>query len=79
MGRLNGTVDLRLSVDDVNSINELIERDTAKPMVESQLKDGTIIEHCPACGAVLGPIHVEEKWPFCYRCGQRIDFDNIAL
>lgn len=73
MTQIKGSVDVRLSLDDVNKINELIERDTAKAITQQKIGK-TTIERCPYCGKMLFG-----KANFCGECGQRIDTDNIAL
>lgn len=73
MNKLKGSVDVRLSLDEVNRINELIERDTAKAIVQKKIGD-TIIECCPYCGKMQF-----SKYNFCAECGQRLDHENKAL
>lgn len=73
MTQIRGSVDVRLSLDDVNKINELIERDTAKAIVQKKIGQ-TILECCPYCGKMQF-----SRVNFCSECGQRIDADNIAL
>lgn len=71
MNKVKGSMDVRLSLDDVNKINELIERDTAKAIVEDKKYD---LCYCPKCNKVLLPSDL-----FCHSCGQRLDRDNKAL
>ena len=82
MNKLKGTIDVRLSLDEVNEINELIDRNTAKAVklhrYEVKMSDGTEIsptELCPTCGEITG----YTKGTFCAMCGQRLDRENIAL
>lgn len=74
---IKGDIDVRLSLEDVNTINDLIRRDTAKPVRKSEweYKGKKYINlHCPSCDAV-----VSEGVVFCRTCGQRLDMENIAL
>lgn len=71
MKKLNPMTDLGICYEDVEKINALIERDTAKAIVED---DKYNICYCPACKHVLLNGDV-----FCSRCGQRIDAENRSL
>lgn len=71
MNKIKGSMDVRLSLDEVNHINDLIVRDTAKAVKADTNYDLT---YCPVCGAV-----VIESELFCSKCGQRLDHDNKAL
>ena len=74
MDRLNGTVNVNLSVAKVNYLNELIERDKAKPMVENQItENGRIYLECPVCRCF------NTSYNFCPNCGQRLDKENVEL
>ena len=67
---LNPFVEMpRMRIDAVNRLNELIKRDIALPVLES---DGDIIR-CGACGLWTS------KRAFCSHCGQRQDLDHIAF
>ena len=68
---ITGSIDIRLSLEEVNTINDLIKRDTAKAVVDD---DKYNICYCPSCN------HVPLKGDlFCSRCGQRLDMENKAL
>lgn len=71
MNMIKGSIDIRLTLDEVNHINALLERDTAKAIVED---DKYNICYCPACKHVLLNGDV-----FCSRCGQRLDIENKSL
>lgn len=71
MNKIKGSMDIRLSLDEVNHINELIARDTAKAVKADGKYDLT---YCPTCGAI-----VISLYKFCEVCGQRLDHDNKAL
>ena len=71
MNKVKGSMDVRLSLEEVNKINELIERDTAKAEKADEKYDLT---YCPVCNSVTINSHV-----FCPKCGQRLDHDNKAL
>ena len=68
-----GSVDIRLSLEEVNTINDLIKRDTAKAIAQKVIADSNY-ECCPNCGKMLFSKH-----NFCEECGQRLDFENKAL
>lgn len=71
MNKIKGSMDVRLSLDEVNHINSLIERDVAKAVKKHDTYD---ITFCPVCDNV-----VISAYKFCPTCGQRLDADNIAL
>lgn len=77
MNKLKGKVALELTLEEVNTVNALIERDIAKAVVEDGYNrpDGSwkTIYRCPICREII----IEET--FCPKCGQRVDRDNIAL
>lgn len=59
-------------------IEELKERDEAKPLVKSEviiLKSGKPHGKCPICDYPI----VFTTFNFCPICGQRLDRDNWAL
>lgn len=71
MNKIKGSMDIRLSLDEVNKVNELIERDTVK----AEKADGKYdLTYCPVCGSVTINSYV-----FCPKCGQRLDHENKAL
>lgn len=75
MKPLKGKMSIELSLEDANYINELIERDTAKPMKEYEFdttEGGLAL--CPRCEKVIN-----SKLPFCSWCGQRVDIENYEL
>lgn len=77
MKALNPRMTIEMSLDDVNHINDLIERDQAKPIKEIYLKTfNENIYECPVCGYALGEL---ASTSFCRGCGQRLDVDNIEL
>lgn len=71
MNKLKGSMDVRLSLEEVNHINELIERDTAKAVKADDKYD---LCYCPICNNI--PLSSSK---FCSRCGQRLDMENKAL
>ena len=71
MNKVKGSMDVRLSLEEVNRINELIERDTAKAVIADEKYDLT---YCPVCKAI--PLSTDT---FCRRCGQKLDQENKAL
>ena len=71
MNKLKGSMDVKLPLEDVNQINELIERDTAKAVKADDKYD---LEYCPVCRKVI-----ISTYKFCPYCGQRLDMENKAL
>lgn len=71
MNKLKGSMDVKLPLEDVNQINELIERDTAKAVIAD---DHYNLTYCPICRHV--PLSTDV---FCSKCGQRLDTENKAL
>ena len=75
MDKLKGKVTVELTVDEWLRINQLIDRDREKPMVEYKFdttNGGMAL--CPSCGRVINT-----NFRFCGFCGQRIDIENYAL
>lgn len=71
MNMIKGSLDIRLSLDEVNHVNTLIERDTAKA---EKADDKYDLTYCPVCNSVTINSYV-----FCPKCGQRLDHENKAL
>ena len=71
MNMIKGSLDIRLSLDEVNHVNTLIERDTAKA---EKVDDKYDLTYCPVCNSVTINSYV-----FCPKCGQRLDHENKAL
>lgn len=79
MKKINPKMVVEMTLEDANYINELIERDKAKPCVENRLKTlDTVIYECPVCETPLG-IDKASGIRFCRYCGQKCDTDCIAL
>lgn len=68
---INGSMDIRLTLEEVNTINDLIKRDTAKAEKADERYDLT---YCPTCNKVT-----ISTYTFCPACGQRLDKENKAL
>ena len=71
MKAITGTLELRLSLEQVNHINALIERDTPKAVIKD--KEYSLL-YCPTCNKIVYPHNA-----FCEKCGQRLDVENTAL
>lgn len=75
MKKINGKLVVNLTIDDVNYINTLLERDNPKAMRKYETSEGThILDMCSVCGAVLGKTD-----NYCNKCGQRVDHENYAF
>ena len=70
MDKVRGVIETELTVEEVTTINALIERDTAMAVIKTDMGN----YKCPACKS-----YVSSNKVFCTECGQRIDWDNIAL
>ena len=77
MNKLKGNITITLTAEEVVGINDLLEKDMPKPLVEHEFKDGTTGTKCPRCGRFI--CAVGGAWNYCPDCGQRIDTENIAL
>lgn len=73
MNIIRAMVDVKLSIEQVNEINELIVRDEALPVLENEVL-GDEWHRCPRCKHAIF-----RKPNFCEQCGQRLDNDNIEL
>lgn len=77
MKPIRGEVEVTLSTDEIVAINELIQRDKPKPLVEHEFNDGTTSTKCPCCGRFISTVGGD--WNYCPDCGQHIDTENIAF
>lgn len=67
---INAKVQIEMTVVEASEINALIERDKPKAIrVESD------VYCCPMCGNSVLLNYAK----FCYKCGQRLDRENIAF
>lgn len=71
MKTLKGKTTIELTIDAVNELNEMIERNEKKPIVHN---DEYNLGYCPNCGSM-----VFDHYDFCSKCGQRLDKENYAL
>lgn len=69
MRKITGDIDIRLPLSEVNRINELIERDTAKAIRQDEKYES--LTYCPTCKAFI-----MDSYLFCSKCGQRLDQSN---
>lgn len=62
-------------------IKKLLERDKAKPIKQYHFEtiDHAPIDICPICETSLYFEWQKNEYPFCPKCGQRCDRNNIAL
>ena len=76
MNKIKGSMTITLTTEEVAGINELLEKDMPKPLVEREFKDGTTSTKCPRCGRFISDFI---DWNYCPDCGQHIATENIAL
>lgn len=75
MKRIKAITEIKVSVDDINHLNTLIDRDEPKsPVVKRYLADGGEYTVCPICARLIS-----DNYHFCSQCGQRIDRENVAI
>lgn len=78
MNKLKGTIDVRLTLEEINLLNDLIQRSNARPVKhhEGETSNGEKYNYntCPACDAT---VLVDDK--FCRECGQAIDTENYEI
>lgn len=74
MNQINGTIQVQMTLNDANHINELFERNEAKA-IKIKTIAGVDFEECPACGELI----TLKECVFCSLCGQRLDRDNKAF
>lgn len=80
MKQINETMQVRMTLDEANLVNELLKRNTAMPVKAEPYtnSDGEKKEYhyCTACGAFVGISSIHN---FCPSCGQKQDASNIEL
>lgn len=82
MKQINETLQVRMTLEEANTINDLLKRSTIMPIVVEHKSyenaEGEPVEYvlykCPACRQIIG-----EADNFCRYCGQYIDSTNTAL
>lgn len=78
MPKLNPFVELpRMRVDALNRLNELIERNTPKPLVKAGNDEWDRTEQKYTCLSCESRVY--EDYNFCPYCGQRLDTEKYAL
>lgn len=75
MNIIRSMVDLKMSIEEINYINELIVRDEALPVIPDKNEPEKWAK-CPKCRGLLS--RTIDKH-FCPVCGQRVDVENDAL
>ena len=76
MNLIRAMADIKLSVEDINNINELMVRDESLPVIPDP-GDPSKWARCPKCQTLLN--RDSDYTKFCRICGQRVDVDNDAL
>ena len=75
MNIIRSMVDLKMSIEEINYINELIVRDEALPVIPDK-NEPNKWGRCPKCKGLTART-IDKK--FCTHCGQRLDVENDAL
>lgn len=75
--RINETMQVRMTLEEANEYNELVERNKAMPIRVTEDDDGKKFYYCSNCNKCIGI--ADQIDDFCGRCGQRLDKENIAL
>lgn len=75
MREAKATKEIKVSVENINYFNDLVKRDKAMPVkvYEFRTFKGSL-EECAECGG-----YIFKGYKFCPHCGQRIDWENVAL
>ena len=80
MKQINETMQVRMTLDEANLVNELLKRNEPMAMKaeaytnsDGETKD---YHYCSVCGHFVG---IENVHAFCPECGQRQDKQNTAL
>lgn len=78
MRQINETMQVRMTLDEANLVNELLKRNTATPVKAEEYTDGEKKEYhyCTVCGCFVGIGSIHN---FCPNCGQKQDAQNIEL
>ena len=77
MKRIKGMTEIKVSVEDINHLNGLIDRDEAMPILVKRynyVSNEFANELCPKCKRL-----VVSSYSFCPGCGQRLDWENEEL
>lgn len=78
MNRIKGSVTITLTAEEVVGINDLMEKDMPKPLIEHTFRDGSTSTKCPRCDRFIS-VTGRGDWNYCPDCGQRLDNETIAL
>lgn len=78
MDKLKGKIAVELTIEQVNEINALIERNKPRALKKYVYSDPSLkpTSLCPACEHTL---ILTDSVSFCPRCGQALDKDNYEL
>ena len=78
MDKLKGKITVELTIEQVNEINALIEKNKPRALKKYVYSDTNLksTNLCPVCGRTL--ILLDDDG-FCPRCGQSLDKDNYEL
>ena len=76
--KLNGLMDIRLSLGEVNEINSRLARFELMPVNQTTFGQ-SVMDSCPTCDRFLETKLKDTEEEYCRYCGQRLDRDNTAL
>ena len=78
MKQINETMQVRMTLEEANKINELIKRDKPMPL-KSKIygNDDKAHYYCPSCDHFVGI--GDNVSNFCDECGQHLDTQNTEL
>lgn len=78
MRQINETMQVRMTLDEANLVNELLKRNEAEAprLGEWEYEGETKKKYiCPNCGHA----YFTTVPSFCMECGQRLDTENVAF
>lgn len=78
MKKINETMQVRMTLDEANLVNELIKRNEPMAIKAKTYDDNDkTYYYCPVCSKCIG--FTDSIDQFCGACGQRMDTENIEF
>ncbi len=74
MNTLRGMTDVKLTIEQVNELNELIERATPLAVIADK-EEPEKWGFCPKCRCLIN----RNSDNFCRKCGQKVDTENAEF